>query len=244
MELEKITHPDGLYYWRWINTDYLPYGWLEESELKDLPVPFLMLYIHPDCKVGVVTELKDEITNIIPLTTSFAELKIDPDLRKDLRRIEHKNENTKIIFNEENAFEKSQKWFLDQWKEEEADFERRKMIWRKVAYTLSAYQGDQLLGVHIAMEEGDTVYYLGCWWDRTFKNLSVPTFLLKRDIEKAIDEGKKFYDLGIGDEPYKKQWMVIEKPTKYYAVVPKKLAEKFELKKYREVSLEELETQK
>ena len=55
-------------------------------------------------------------------------------------------------------------------------------------------------------------------------------------IEKAIKENVKYYDLEIGEEPYKKKWGVIEKPTKYYAILTKKLAEYLEIKEYVEMS--------
>lgn len=47
----------------------------------------------------------------------------------------------------------------------------------------------------------------------------------------------KFYDLGIGDESYKKKWGVIEKPTKYYAILTKEQAEIFDppIKKFVEI---------
>ena len=74
------------------------------------------------------------------------------------------------------------------------------------------------------MQEKDCIYYFGCWWNRKYKNRCVPIFLLKKDIEDAIKRGVKYYDLEIGDESYKKKWGVIEKPTKYYAVLSKELA--------------------
>jgi CelD/BcsL family acetyltransferase involved in cellulose biosynthesis len=59
--------------------------------------------------------------------------------------------------------------------------------------------------------------------------------LLKKDIEKAISQGIKYYDLEIGDQPYKKKWGVVEKPTKYYAVLTKKLADYLGIEKYVEM---------
>jgi CelD/BcsL family acetyltransferase involved in cellulose biosynthesis len=137
-----------------------------------------------------------------------------------------------LKYNEKDALDDSKQWFLDLWHEGKRDFQRRFMIWKEECQTISAYKGDELIAVHITMKKGDTVYYEGCWWNREYKNLSIPTYLLKIDIEKAIADGMKYYDLGIGDETYKKKWGVIEKPTKYYAILTKEQADILGMEKY------------
>jgi hypothetical protein len=236
MKFIKVTNSDDSFYWTWEDLDYLPYAWLDKKDLKTLPTPFLIISIHPDCPIGFESDEKDELTNIIPLSDSFDKLKIDNDLRKDLKRVEKKNESIKLVYDEKDALDKSKEWFLEQFNEDEEEFERRLELWKEKCYTISAYLGEELIAVHIAMKEKekkrDTIYYCGCWWNRKYKSLSTPTFLLKKDIEKAIEEGMKYYDLGIGDEPYKKKWGVIEKPTKTYAILTKELAEYLEVKDY------------
>ena len=166
MELVKVpVEGTQWYYWTWRDLPFLPYAWLDKKELNTLPKPFYLSEINPDCPVGWETTEDDEYTNVISLPKRFEDLKIDPDLRKDLRRIEKKNSDVKIILNEKNALEKSKHWFLELWKEEQADFERRLSLWKKQCYTLSAYAGKELLGVHIAMNDvpRKTIYYFG--WD-------------------------------------------------------------------------------
>ena len=232
MDFEKVKVNKKIFYWTWRYLDFLPYAWLEKKDLKNLPTPFIVTEIHPDCQVGFETEEKEWFTNIIKLPDSFDKLKLDKDLRKDLKRVEKKNENITLIYNEKDALDKSKKWFLELWKENKKDFQRRLKLWKEKCYTLSAYLGKELIAVHIAMKEKDTIFYLGCWWNRKHKSLSTPTFLLKKDIEKSINEGIKYYDLEVGDELYKKKWGVIEKPTKYYALLTKELADYLEIKKY------------
>jgi hypothetical protein len=232
MEFEKVRINKNLYYWTWKDFPFFSYGWLEEKDLKNLPTPFLLIEIDPKCRLGFDMEESDEVTNIIKLEDNFEKLKIDNDLRKDLKRVEKKNEELRLVYNEEGSLERSKQWFLDLWKEGKRDFKRRLEIWKENCQTTSAYLGEELIAVHITMKEKDTVYYMGCWWNREYKALSTPTFLLKKDIEKAIAEGMKYYDLGIGDEPYKKKWGVIEKPSKYYAIIPQKLADWFKMKNY------------
>ncbi len=224
-----------LFYWTWKDFPFLPYAWLDEKDLKNLPTPFFLPELHPDCPVGFETKEKDEYTNIIELSNSFDKIKIDNSLRKDLRRIEKKNSDLRIIPNEKSALEKSKKWFLELWKEPQKEFKRRLELWKRICYTISAYLGKELIAVHIAMEEKETVYYFGCWWNRKYKNRSIPTFLLKKDIERAIKKGMKYYDLEVGDEAYKKKWGVIEKPTKYYAILTKETAKKLRIEKYVEI---------
>ncbi len=231
MEFEKILLGPDVFYWTWKDVDYLPYAWLEESDLKHLPHPFYVHDIHPDCPVGFRTEGEESRTNEIPLPHSFDQLRLSPDLRKDLRRVEKKNADTRIVSNEKHALEKSSKWFLELWNEGPEDFKRRLHVWKK-ALTLSAYSGEKLLGVHISLPGENGLYYLGCWWDRSSKGLSIPTFLLKKDVERAISMNLSFYDLGIGDEPYKKQWGVVERQTKYYAAMNLPLAKKLGLKRF------------
>ncbi len=236
MEFSKVRiKGTKWFYWTWRDLPFLPYAWLEEKDLKSLPKPFFLAEIHPDCPVGFETREKCDHTNIIELPDNFEKLKMDSDLRKDLRRVEKKNADLRIILNEKNALDKSKRWFLELWKEGKKDFDRRLRLWKQKCYTLSAYLKDELIAVHIAMKENDTIYYFGCWWNRKYRNRSVPTFLLKKDIENAISEKIKYYDLEIGDESYKKQWDVVEKPTRYYAVLTKEIAEELGIEKYVEI---------
>lgn len=232
MEYEKVKINKKLFYWTWRDLSFLPYAWLEEKDTKTLPTPFFLREIHPNCPVGFETEEKEDFTNIIKLPDSFDKLNLDKSLRKDLKRIEKKNSDVKLVYDEKDALDKSKKWFLEFWEEDKKDFQRRLKLWKEKCYTISAYLGNELIAVHIAMKEKDTVFYFACWWNRKYKELSIPIFLLKKDIEKAIKDGVKYYDLEIGEEPYKKKWGVIEKPTKYYAIFTKELANYWEIKKY------------
>ncbi|MBI2543226.1 MAG: GNAT family N-acetyltransferase [Candidatus Aenigmarchaeota archaeon] len=237
MEFIKVKiEGTKLFYWTWRDLPFLPYAWLTKEDLKKLPKPFFLPEIHPDCTVGFKTDNKDEYTNIIELPDSFDKIKMDNDLRKDLRRVEKKNADVKIVLNEEGALDKSNKWFLSLWKESKKDFARRLELWKQKCYTLSAYLEGELIAVHIAMQEKNSIYYFGCWWNRKYKNTSIPIFLLKKDIERAIDNKMKYYDLEIGDELYKKKWGVIEKPTKYYAVLTKEIAEILGIEKYVKIN--------
>ncbi|MBS3092835.1 GNAT family N-acetyltransferase [Candidatus Pacearchaeota archaeon] len=237
MEFEKVIIDKKLFYWTWRDLPFLPYSWLDEKDLKKLPKPFFLSEIHPDCNIGTESKYEDELTNIIELPDRFDKLNLDNDLRKDLKRVEKKNAEIKLVYNEKDALDKSKKWFLELWKEDKRDFQRRLKIWKEKCYTISAYLGKELIAVHIAMknEEEKTIFYLGCWWNRKHKSLSTPTFLLKKDIEKAISDGFKYYDLEIGDQAYKKKWGVIEKPSKYYAVLTKELADYLEVEHYVEM---------
>ena len=240
MEYEKVTINKRLFYWIWRDIHFLPYAWLEEKDLKTLPRPFYLYQIHPDCKIGFEADDKEDFTNIIKLSDSFDKLNLDKDLRVDLRRVEKKNAEVTLKYNEKNALDKSKKWFLEigqEDKESPDDLERRMKLWKDKCYTISAYLNGELIAVHIAMkdERAKTVFYFGCWWNKKYKSLSTPIFLLKKDIEKAIQDGLKFYDLEVGNESYKKEWGVIEKPTKYYAILTKPLAKHLGIKKYVEM---------
>lgn len=237
MEFSKVRVTKNFSYYTWKYFHFYPYAWLDKEDLNNLPKPFLLIEIDPKCSIGNEMEEKDEVTNIIKLTDSFDKLNIDNDLRKDLKRVEKKNENLKLVYNEPDALEKSSKWFLELWKEGKRDFQTRMKIWKKECQTISAYLDGKLIAVHITMKKDDTIYYVGCWWNREYKSMSTPTFLLKVDIENAIKNKMKFYDLGIGDESYKKKWGVIEKPTKYYAILTKEQAEIFDpsIKKFVEI---------
>ncbi len=225
-----------LFYWTLRDIWFLPYAWLEKKDLKNLPKPFYVTEIHPNCSVGFISKDKQSFTNIIELPDSFDKIKIDNSLRKDLKRIEKKNTDLKLVYNEKSALDKSKKWFLELWKENKRDFERRLQLWKEKCYTISAYLNNELVAVHIAMEEKDTIYYFGCWWNRKYKNRSVPTFLLKKDIERTVSKRIKYYDLEVGDEAYKKKWSVIEKPTKYYAILTREMADHLKIEKYVKIN--------
>lgn len=224
------------FYWTWRDMWFLPYACLEKEDLKNLPKPFLLTELHPDCPIGFETKEKESYTNIIQLPKSFDEIKMDKSLRKDLKRVEKKNADLKLVYNENDVLDKSKKWFIKLWNEDKKDFKRRLQLWKQKCYTISAYLKAELVAVHIAMQEKDTIYYFGCWWNRKYKNRSVPIFLLKKDIERAVSKGLKYYDLEVGDEPYKKKWGVIEKPTKYYAVLTKEMADHLKIEKYVQIT--------
>ena len=69
------------------------------------------------------------------------------------KRVEKKNEDIKLVYNEKDALDKSKKWFLELWEEDEIDFHRRLEIWKKRCYTISAYLNHELIAVHIGMKE-------------------------------------------------------------------------------------------
>ncbi len=237
MEFAKVfIKGTKLFYWTWRDLWFFPYACLEKEDLKKLPKPFLVTEIHPECPIGFETREKESYTNIIELPKSFDEIKMDNNLRKDLKRVEKKNSDLKLAYNEKDALDKSKKWFLELWREDKSEFKRRLELWKQKCYTISAYLKNELVAVHIAMKEKDTVYYFGCWWNREYKNRSVAIFLLKKDIERAISKGMKYYDLEVGDEPYKKKWDVIEKPTKYYAILTKEMAEHLKIEKYVKIT--------
>lgn len=231
MDFQKIVLLSGAFYWTWRDVDFLPYAWLEEKNLESLPRPFYLQDLHPDCPVGFHCEGEESKTNEIILPGSFEQLSIHKDLLKDLRRIEKKNAETRLVRNEKGALQKASSWFVEQFGEEPGDFKRRMQVWRH-ASTLSAYAGGELIAVHITLPVNNIVYYLGCWWNREYKTASPPTFLLKKDIEQAIVDGVGIYDLGIGGEPYKKPWGVVRRQTKYYAQMSGRLAGELKLRQY------------
>ena len=232
LTFEKIVLNEKFFYWTWRDLPFLPYAWLDEKDLKTLPKPFLLEEIHPDCSIGFEEKDPEYATNIIKLEDNFDKLNLDSSLRKDLKRVEKKNVDVRIAYNEKDALDKSKKWFLKLWNEDKEDFARRLELWKEKCYTISAYLNEELIAVHIAMKEKDTIFYFGCWWNRKYKSLSIPTFLLMKDVERAITSGMKYYDLEIGNEAYKKKWGVIEKPTKYYAVLTKELADILGIEEY------------
>jgi hypothetical protein len=209
---------------------------LTKEEAAKVPVPFYVYDLEPDSEVGVFTEDIDEFTNVIPLPDSFDELDIDQDFRKDLRRVEKKNAELRLAQGTKDELVYASKWFLELCPDEtEDDFRIRVEDWGRNCRLVSAFLGDELIAVHIAWDKDDTVHYCGCWWNRAYRNMSPAVFLLKKDIEKAIADGKKFYDLGIGDEKYKQEWRPKHTPTKYYAKMSKEVAEELEIPKFDEV---------
>ena len=74
MEFVKTIEKDK-YYWTWRDLPFLPYAWLDKKDLKNLPKPFFLTDIHPDCPIGFKTKEKDKYTNIIELPDSFEKIK-------------------------------------------------------------------------------------------------------------------------------------------------------------------------
>ncbi len=221
LEFMKVRGNAKCAYWTHKYMWYYPYIWLNEEDIPRLPVPFVAFDIHYDCPLGRPGHDSEAITNIIALPEKREGLLLKPDLRKDLKRIARLNQDLIFRENRYEDLERASAWFVARFKESHRMLKRRLEIYGKDARWTAAFAGDDLIAVHIAMDDDDrkTTYYLGCWWNREHKHRCVPTFLLHQDILKAIDFGRRFYDLGIGDEPYKKKWPVVEKMSKCYAWV-------------------------
>jgi hypothetical protein len=223
-------------YWTLSDSWFFPCTRLTAKETLSLPTPFFVYGLPPDNKIGSFTKDLDEFTNKIPLKGSFDELDIDNDLRKDLKRIEKKNLNCRLIFNKKDDLDTASRWFLNLWDDETPEhFARRKELYLKNCNFISLYNGDELIAFHISWDYKDLIFYCGCWWNRAYKNQCPATFLLKKDIERAISLGKRFYDLGLGDEAYKKRWHPISVPTKYYAKMDKETAAVIHVEVFDEV---------
>ncbi len=206
-------------YWGFRDDWFVPYVWLEERDIPRLPLPFVTFSLHYDCPVGRILDDPEMRTNIIPLPESPDALALSSDFRKDLRRIAKLNADLAFREDVPEDLTLAAGWFAQQFRESKRDLGRRLSLYLAQARWTAALIAGKPAAVHIAAEDAGTVYYLGCWWDRSFRQRSIPTFLLHRDILRAVGRGKRFYDLGIGDEPYKKKWPVVEKRTKYYARV-------------------------
>ena len=206
-------------YWGFKDDWFVPYVWLEERDIPRLPLPFATFSLHYDSPVGRVSADPEMLTNIIPLPDAPGALALQSDLRKDLRRVTRLNSDLTFRENVPENLEAACTWFAEQFHECKRDLGRRLSLYLTQARWTAAHLHGKLVAVHIAAEDAGSMYYLGCWWDRSYRQRSIPIFLLHRDILAAIGRGKRFYDLGIGNEPYKKKWPVVEKRTKYYARV-------------------------
>lgn len=232
LEFMKVRRNAKCTYWTHKYVWHFPYIWLKEEDIPRLPVPSLLFDIHYDCPVGRLSHNDEAMTNIIVLPEKREGLLLKPDLRKDLKRIAKLNQDLTFRENHYGDLERASAWFVARFKESKRELKGRLEIYKKDARWTAAFAGDDLIAVHIAMDDdsGETVYYMGCWWDKEHKRRCVPTYLLHQDILKAIDNGRKSYDLGIGDEPYKKKWPVIEKMSRYYARVDAETMRALELK--------------
>ena len=222
LRFRKVRLTRDVSYWTHRDVWYLPYIWLEERDVGQLPLPFVSFSVHCDSPVGTVCDDEDAKTNIIALPPRQEELALDSDLRKDLKRIAKLNADVTFREGRPGDLEAASAWFVAQFKESKRDMRQRMDLYLKEARWTAAFVGEELLGVHLTMEDGEQVYYLGCWWNREHKRRCIPTFLLHRDILDTISRGKRSYDLGIGDESYKKQWPIIERQSKLIAVVDEK----------------------
>ena len=95
LEFQYVTRDDGNGYWTLKDTWFLPYPSITSEETKKVPVPFYLYGLKPDSPLGWPTEDPDEFTNVLDLPRSFSELDLTSDHRKDLKRIEKKNEHTR-----------------------------------------------------------------------------------------------------------------------------------------------------
>lgn len=222
-------------YWGFRDDWFVPYVWLDERDIPRLPLPFVTFSLHYDCPVGRILDDPEMRTNIIPLPESPEALALSSDLRKDIRRIARINADLTFRDNIPGDLEAASGWFAEQFRESKRDLGRRLSLYLAQARWTAALIAGKPVAVHISFEDAGTAYYLGCWWDRSHRQRSIPTFLLHRDILAAIARGKRFYDLGIGDEPYKKKWPVVEKRSKYLARVDE------ETRKALDLSPEEVE---
>ncbi|MHB1423509.1 MAG: GNAT family N-acetyltransferase [Gemmataceae bacterium] len=72
---------------------------------------------------------------------------------------------------------------------------------------------DTIVAAHYGFRYGDSFLYYLPGYGKAWKELSPGTVLLARCLESAIESGLATFDLGVGDEEYKRHWSVRQVPT-------------------------------
>jgi CelD/BcsL family acetyltransferase involved in cellulose biosynthesis len=72
---------------------------------------------------------------------------------------------------------------------------------------------DTILAAHYGFRFGDSFLYYLPGYDKAWKELSPGRILMARCIESAIESGLNTFDLGVGEEEYKRHWSAQQVPT-------------------------------
>lgn len=221
----------------------LPYVEVSKEDLRDAPSPLWITDIAPGSPIGNACE-EEEGTFIIDLPASYEDyLKLlSSKTRKKFRTIARNNEDLEIKENSNEDIDALWQYYVDrlQTLATKAGGEhytpdelaiRREFYQGSKIRTLSFYHQNELLAVNVSFWESDTVFDLACLIKPTDSALdrSLGTLAILKNIELAINQGRKFYDLLSRDYGYKRSYGAREYKMRAVIVCSKEFAREYQI---------------
>lgn len=221
----------------------LPRVPLTKDEIANAPTPLWIIDIDEQSEVGTFNT-RGEGTFIIDLTQSFESYieGLAYDYRKKMRYVLRKNEDLTVKINQKTDIAALWDNYVSyiqglNLKHGEDPYTDEDLALRKEFYlsenitSLSLYSGETLLAVNLSIFEEDLVFDLAALInpDPTFKSRSVGTFATLKNIELAINSGKKKYDLLTGNCGYKTHFGAKEQKLRHFIRCSKEFAAAYKI---------------
>lgn len=239
--VSPIDHREGSEFYTYPLTWLLPNVDPSLSEISQAPSPIWITDIASSSTIGKPS-LCIEGTFQIDLPKTFGEYidSLDYDFRKNVRSILRKNEDLTFHINKK---EDLSKLWIDYTKHidniqvskgwepysEEQHALRYELYASKQTTTISAYYGEVLISLNVAIFEGSTVYDLAALHSPKdeFKKRSLGTLITLKNIALAIEKGAETYDLLTGNFGYKHRYKAREVKLRHYLRCTSEFAESY-----------------
>lgn len=241
---------EGPEYFSFPMTGLVPYNEPDPKELEMGPSPMWIAYLDPRGSLGKVDTMGDK-TYVIDLPDTFEKYfeKLPYDHRKELRYNYRKNSD--ILVEENRKEDINLLWddyiakVLARCKEEgETPFSMegiellKRLFQDSMTYVLSFRMNGELYAVNISYRKNGVVYDSTCIRTRVeeVKSRGLGNFAVLKNIEYAIRDGYKEYDMLTGDWGYKHKFDAKPRSLKHYIKCSHEFARQYEIP-FEEISV-------
>jgi hypothetical protein len=235
----------GPEYYLFPMTGLLPVNRPSKQDLQNAPAPLWVTYIEPDSDIGIV-DSKGDKTYIIHLPESF-QLYLDTlgyDSRKEMNYVlrkckelvcvENKKEDLLSVCSEhfskinQRAIEEGEKPFSDIGISTLVEIFQSDCV-----HTISVYEKDNPapIAINVSFQDKHKVFDSFCIRNTNdkYKKLSLGTFCILKNIEFAIRDNFKIYDMLAGGWGYKTKFGAVPTEMKVYIKCDREFAKHYEI---------------
>jgi hypothetical protein len=224
-------------------TGLTPINIVNEEDLKDAPEPLWITYLEPEDGIGTL-DSKGDMTYRLDLPQSFEQYieSLDYDSRKEMRYVLRKNQDLIVLENQkedllavcDGHFETIRNRCIQ---EGETPFSLegidilKKIYATPLCYSLSFIDSSskKLLGVNVSFRRKGIVYDSVCIRpeNELAKKRSLGTYAILKNIEFAIRDKQRIYDMLVGEWGYKPKFGAKAVPMRHIIRCSRQFADSY-----------------
>ena len=235
----------GPKYYMFPMTGLLPINQPSIEDIKNSPSPLWITYIPPESPIGKIDSKGDKTYRIaLPGTYDEYIASLRYDDRKEMRYVQRRAEGLIFIENQKQDLLQACDEYFAQINQRaasegeipfsEASIETLKDIFHQdCVHTISIFSADnpKPIAINVSFRTGGVVYDSFCIRTNSpeYKKLSLGTVAILKNIEFAIRDGFKVYDMLTGDWGYKTKFGAIATSLKTYIKCDRQFAQHYQI---------------